>query len=275
MALEPEVAAGNVGPSPELAEMSRRLWVGVAFSIPLLAFEMGEHLPGLAFHPWLSPRVSNWMQLALATPVVLIAGWPFFVRGWASVVARSLNMFTLIAMGVGVAYAYSVVATLAPGIFPRAFRDATGAVAVYFEAAAIITALVLLGQVLELRARERTSGAIRALLELAPKTARRIRDDGEDEEVAFDEIQVGDRLRVRPGEKVAVDGKILLCAGRGRDRHHCFHRLVSVGTRARNGLWTCRGRDGAHHCLPLRAWLGHTNVDHGRSRSRRAGRRAD
>jgi len=173
--------------------------------VPVFALEMGGHLLGIM----LDSKVSGAIQLVLATPVALWAGWPFFVRGWASIVNRRLNMFTLIAMGVGVAWAYSVAAVLAPGAFPQAFRDEAGAVPVYFEAAAVITVLVLLGQVLELRARERTGGAIKALLNLAPKTARRLRADGADEEVALDQVQVGDRLRVRPGEKVPVDGELL------------------------------------------------------------------
>jgi Cu+-exporting ATPase len=168
---------------------------------------MGGHLTNL--HMLLGATLSNWIQLVLATPVVLWAGWPFFVRGWQSLVSRNLNMFTLIAMGTGVAWLYSMVATIAPGIFPQAFRGPDGAVAVYFEAAAVITVLVLLGQVLELRAREQTSGAIKALLDLAPKTARRVRADGSDEDVALDAVNVGDRLRVRPGEKVPVDGVLL------------------------------------------------------------------
>ena len=167
---------------------------------------MGAHIVG--GHGFIDQRLSNWIQLALATPVVLWAGWPFFVRGWQSVVTRNLNMFTLIAMGTGVAYLYSVIATIAPGIFPAAFRAHSGAVPVYFEAAAVITVLVLLGQVLELRAREQTSGAIRALIDLAPKTARRVRD-GTDEEIPLDEITVGDMLRVRPGEKIPVDGVVI------------------------------------------------------------------
>jgi Cu+-exporting ATPase len=187
--------------------MTRRFWIGLVFTLPVFALEMGGHLIGLSHY--LSQSTSNWLQLLLATPVVLWAGWPFFERGWRSVVSRNLNMFTLIAMGTGVAWLYSVVATLAPGIFPAAFRNPDGSVAVYFEAAAVITVLVLLGQVLELRARETTSGAIRALLDLAPKTARRIRPDGSEEEVNLDTIQVGDRLRVRPGEKVPVDGEVL------------------------------------------------------------------
>jgi len=206
MALEPVVATVETGPSAELVDMTRRFWIGLALSVPVVALEMGGHLTGLSH--FVSQTTSNWIQLFLATPVVLWAGWPFFVRGWNSLVMRNLNMFTLIAMGTGVAWVYSVVATLAPGIFPAAFRTNDGAVAVYFEAAAVITVLVLLGQVLELRARETTSGAIRALLDLAPKTARRIRSDGGEEEVQLDQVQVGDRLRVRPGEKVPVDGVV-------------------------------------------------------------------
>jgi Cu+-exporting ATPase len=194
-----------------LIDFKRRMRVGLALTIPLVAIEMGGHLIGLEHA--IGRTVSNWVQLLLATPVVLWAGWPFFVRGWQSVVTRHLNMFTLIAMGTGVAWLYSVVATLAPGMFPTAFRGMDGAVAVYFEAAAVITVLVLLGQVLELRARESTGGAIRALLDLAPKTARRIRPDGSDEEVDLASVQVGDTLRVRPGERVPVDG--LITEGRG------------------------------------------------------------
>jgi heavy metal translocating P-type ATPase len=207
MALEPEIASADSGPNAELADMTRRFWIGGALSLPVLALEMGGHLTNL--HMLLGKFPSNWIQFTLATPVVLWAGWPFFVRGWQSLLTRNLNMFTLIAMGVGVAYAYSVVAVLLPDLFPAAFRDAEGAVAVYFEAAAVITVLVLLGQVLELRAREATSGAIRALLDMAPKTARRVKDDGSDEEVSLDDVQVGDRLRVRPGDKVPVDGIVL------------------------------------------------------------------
>ncbi|MBI2714775.1 MAG: heavy metal translocating P-type ATPase [Rhizobiales bacterium] len=207
MALEPEIATADSGPNPELADMTRRFWIGLALSLPVIALEMGGHLTNL--HMLLGKSSSNWIQFALATPVVLWAGWPFFVRGWQSLLTRNLNMFTLIAMGVGVAYAYSVVAVLLPDLFPAAFRDAEGAVAVYFEAAAVITVLVLLGQVLELRAREATSGAIKALLDLAPKTARRVKDDGSDEDVSLDLIAVGDRLRVKPGDKVPVDGMVL------------------------------------------------------------------
>jgi Cu+-exporting ATPase len=207
MALEPATVTTEEGPSPELKDMTRRFWVGLALSVPVFALEMGGHLTGLMM--LISRQSSNWIQMALGTPVVLWAGWPFFVRGWASLKTRKLNMFTLIAMGVGVAWVYSMVAALAPGGFPPAFREKDGAVPVYFEAAAVITVLVLLGQVLELRARERTSGAIKALLNLAPKTARRVRADGTDEEVTLDLIQVGDRLRVRPGEKVPVDGEVI------------------------------------------------------------------
>ncbi len=207
MALEPVLVTAEAAPNLELIDMTRRFWIGLALSVPVLVLEMGAHLTGLDH---VVPRsVSNWVQMALATPVVLWAGWPFFERGWHSLVSRNLNMFTLIAMGTGVAWAYSVVATLAPGIFPAAFRGHDGSVAVYFEAAAVITVLVLLGQVLELRARESTSGAIRALLDLAPKTARRIRPDGSEEEIPLDSVEVGDRLRTRPGEKVPVDGVVV------------------------------------------------------------------
>jgi Cu+-exporting ATPase len=209
MALEPVTATGDEA-SPELEDMSRRFWVCLALSAPLLALAMAEMAVGQETVARLFPgRSLNWVQLALATPVVLWGGWPFFVRGWASVAARRLNMFTLIALGTGAAYAFSVAATLAPGAFPAAFRDHAGRVPVYFEAAAVITTLVLLGQVLELRARSQTSGAIKVLLGLAPKTARRLRDDGGEEDVPLDQIQVGDRLRVRPGEKVPVDAVVL------------------------------------------------------------------
>jgi Cu+-exporting ATPase len=207
MALEPEMLTADAGPNPELVDMTRRFWVGLVLALPVLALEMGGHLTNL--HMLLGAKVSYWIQFALATPVVLWAGWPFFERGWQSLRTRNLNMFTLIAMGTGVAWIYSVVAVALPGIFPPAFRGAEGTVAVYFEAAAVITVLVLLGQVLELRAREQTSGAIRALLDLAPRTARRLKDDGSDEEVALDAIAVGDLVRVRPGEKVPVDGEVV------------------------------------------------------------------
>jgi Cu+-exporting ATPase len=207
MALEPEVATAAQGPSAELIDMTRRFRIGLALAVPVVALEMGGHLTNL--HMLLSPEISNWIQLFLATPVVLWAGWPFFERAWASLVNRSLNMFTLIAMGAGVAWAYSVVATVAPGLLPPAFREPDGAAAIYFEAAAAITVLVLLGQVLELRAREQTGGAIRALLDLAPTTARRIRADGADEDIGLEAVAVSDRLRVRPGEKIPVDGELI------------------------------------------------------------------
>lgn len=206
MALEPEIATAESGPSAELQDMTRRFWIGLVLTVPVFMLEMGGHILDLHL---LSPQSSNWVQLAIATPVVLWAGWPFFTRGATSLVTRKLNMFTLIAMGVGVAWLYSIVATVAPGLFPAAFRGTHGAVAVYFEAAAVITVLVLLGQVLELRAREQTSGAIRALLDLTPKMARRITAAGSDEDIAVDAIVVGDRLRVRPGEKIPVDGAVL------------------------------------------------------------------
>jgi P-type Cu+ transporter len=207
MALEPEVASAEAAPNPELADMTRRFRIALVLALPVVALEMGGHLTNL--HMLLGQTWSNRLQFLFATPVVLWAGWPFFVRGWQSLVTRNLNMFTLIAMGTGVAWLYSVVALLLPGLFPPAFRSPDGAVAVYFEAAAVITVLVLFGQVLELRAREQTSGAIRALLDLAPKTARRLKAGGSDEEVFLDAIAAGDRLRVRPGEKIPVDGELL------------------------------------------------------------------
>ena len=207
MALEPEVVTAETGPSRELVEMRRRFWIGLTLTIPVLILEMGGHLFDL--HMMVSPQTSNWLQLIFATPVVLWGGAPFFERAWRSLVTRHLNMFTLIAMGTGVAWVYSVVATVFPGLFPATFRAEEGSVAIYFEAAAVITVLVLLGQVLELQAREQTGGAIRALLDLAPKTARRIRGDGSDEDVPLEAVVVGDRLRVRPGEKVPVDGALL------------------------------------------------------------------
>ncbi len=207
MTLEPVIATAETGPSEEYQDMLRRFWVGLVLSLPVLALEMGGHLTNL--HMLLGAQSSNWLQMVLATPVVLWAGWPFFQRGWQSIVTRHLNMFTLIAMGTGVAWIYSVVATVFPGIFPATFRSGEGSVAVYFEAAAVITVLVLLGQVLELRAREQTGGAIRALLDLAPKIARRVNADGSEEDIGLDLVAVGDRLRVRPGEKVPVDGTLL------------------------------------------------------------------
>ena len=207
MALEPETVTADTGPSAELIDMRRRFLIGLLLAIPVFLIEMGGHLFDL--HMLIRPQTSNWLQLVLATPVVLWAGAPFFERGWRSVVTRHLNMFTLIAMGTGVAWLYSVVATAAPGLFPATFRSMDGSVPIYFEAAAVITVLVLLGQVLELQAREQTGGAIRALLDLAPKSARRIRDDGNDEDVPLEAVAVGDRLRVRPGEKVPVDGTLI------------------------------------------------------------------
>ena len=207
MALEPEIASAEAGPNPELVDFTRRFWIGLALTVPVFILEMGAHLVGE--HGWINQSLSNWLQLALATPAVLWAGFPFFERGWRSVVSRNLNMFTLIAMGTGVAYVFSLVATLAPGLFPAAFRGHDGAVGVYFEAAAVIVVLVLLGQVLELRAREQTSGAIKALLDLAPKTARRVRSDGTDEEIGLDQVAIGDALRVRPGDKIPVDGETI------------------------------------------------------------------
>ena len=207
MALEPETVTAEALPNHELKDFTRRLWIGAVLALPVLVLEMGGHLTGLMDR--IPGQTSNWIQFVLATPVVLWAGWPFFVRGWTSILNRSLNMFTLIALGVGAAWIYSVVAVLAPGLFPAAMLRMDGSAPVYFEAAAVITVLVLVGQVLELRAREQTSGAIRALLDLAPKTARRVRDDGADEDVTLDLVAVGDRLRVRPGEKVPVDGEII------------------------------------------------------------------
>ena len=209
MALEPVGASLEEGPNPELVDMTRRFWIGLVLSVPLLVLEMGSHIPALGLHDLVPPRLSIWIQFLLATPVVLWAGWPLLERGWQSFRRRSLNMFSLIALGIGVAYLFSLAATFLPGLFPASFRGMDGVVAVYYEAAAVITVLVLLGQVLELRAREQTGGAIRALLNLAPKTARRIRESGEDEEVPLDQVQVGDRLRVRPGDGVPVDGEVL------------------------------------------------------------------
>ncbi|MDB5890059.1 MAG: copper-translocating P-type ATPase [Polaromonas sp.] len=206
MSLEPSVAHRGTGGSPEMRDMTRRFWIGLALTLPVLALEMGSHVLNIGH--LVRPQTSNSIQMVLGTPAVLWAGWPFFVRGWASLKNRSLNMFTLIALGTGAAWAYSIVGTLAPGLFPAELRGSDGAVAIYFEAAAVITVLVLLGQVLELRAREKTSGAIKALLDLAPKTALRVRADGSDETVQIDSIQVGERLRVRPGEKVPVDGAL-------------------------------------------------------------------
>ncbi len=213
MALEPLQPSGSDGENAELKDMLRRFWFGLVLALPVFVLEMGSHLPALHLHELVGTRISQWLQFALATPVVLWAGWPFYVRAVASVRHRSLNMFSLIALGVGAAYLYSLAALLLPRLFPAALHGADGAVPVYFEASAVITVLVLLGQVLELRARERTGGAIRALLNLAPKLARRIGEDGRDEEISLDSVQAGDRLRVRPGDSVPVDGEVL--EGRG------------------------------------------------------------
>jgi Cu+-exporting ATPase len=209
MALEPLEVTADAAPNHELADMTRRFWVGLVLTLPVLILAMGGHIPALGLHDLVPMQASIWIQFVLSTPVVLWAGRPFFERGWASLVSRNLNMFTLIALGTGAAYLYSLVATFAPGAFPAGFRGMDGTVAVYYEAAAVITVLVLLGQVLELRAREQTGGAIRALLNLAPKTARRLRDGGDDEEIRIDQVAVGDRLRVRPGDGIPVDGMVL------------------------------------------------------------------
>jgi len=209
MALEPLVAAADSGPNPELIDMTRRFWIGAALTLPTLSLDMAAHAFGPHLGGALSHGTSVLVQFALGTPVVLWAGWPLLERGWASLRNRSLNMFTLIGLGVAAAYLYSLVAIVAPGIFPQTMRLEGGAPAVYFESAAVVTVLVLLGQVLELRARERTGGAIKALLSLASKTARRVRADGQDEEVALDRVHAGDRLRVRPGERIPVDGVVL------------------------------------------------------------------
>ncbi len=209
MTLEPRSITAEPEGNAELISMTRRFWVGVALTVPLLVIAMGEYVSGFALNRLLVGQRRLWAELILATPVVVWGGWPFFVRGWQSIVNRSLNMFTLIGLGVFVAYVYSLVGTFAPGIFPASFREEGGTVAVYFEAAAVIVTLVLLGQVLELRARSQTGAAINALLGLAPKTARLVRDDGSESDVALDQVKPGDRLRVRPGEKVPVDGIVL------------------------------------------------------------------
>lgn len=209
MALEPRTVTVDEETNPELVDMTRRFWIGLGLTLPLLVLAMAEMIMGEPVPRALSGRLLSWLQLALATPVVLWGGWPFFQRGWASLVNRHLNMFTLIALGVGTAYGYSVLATLFPDMFPHAFRGHSGGAAVYFEAAAVITTLVLLGQVLELRARSQTSSAIKSLLGLAPNTARLLRDDGTEADVPLERVQPGDRLRIRPGEKVPVDGSVL------------------------------------------------------------------
>ncbi len=209
MALEPRTVTGEEEANPELVDMTRRFSASLILTVPVVLLAMGEMVPSEGLRRVLSARFVTWIQLVIATPVVLWGGWPFFERGWASIRNRSLNMFTLIAIGVGTAYGYSVVAALVPDVFPHSFRGHGSGVAVYFEAAAVITTLVLLGQVLELRARSQTSLAIRALLGLAPKTARLMRDDGTEEDIPLERVQPGDRLRVRPGEKVPVDGLVL------------------------------------------------------------------
>ncbi|HMF49017.1 MAG TPA: heavy metal translocating P-type ATPase [Candidatus Saccharimonadales bacterium] len=209
MALEPRTVTLEDEANPELVDMTRRFWVGAVLSVPIAFLAMSEMIPGQPLQRSFSPRLLNWLQLLLATPVVLWGGWPFFQRGWTSIVNRSLNMFTLIAIGVGTAFVYSLAATLFPDVFPPSFRGHDGEVAVYFDAAAVITTLVLLGQVLELRARSKTSKAIKALLGLVPKTARLLRDDGSETDVPLERVQVGDRSRVRPGEKIPVDGVVL------------------------------------------------------------------
>ncbi len=209
MALEPREITLEEEENPELADMTRRFWIGLVLALPVFFLAMSDMIPGRPVEQVLSPSVMSWVQWVLATPVVLWCGWPFFQRAWASLVNRSLNMFTLIALGTGTAYGYSAVATLAPELFPDSFRGVGGEVAVYFEAAAVITVLVLLGQVLELRARSQTGSAIKALLGLAPKTARRIRENGAEEDVPVESVHPGDKLRIRPGEKIPIDGVIL------------------------------------------------------------------
>lgn len=207
MALEPDMPSAEAGPNHELIDFKRRFWIGLVLTLPVFLLEMGGHLFNL--HGFIAPQTANWIGLVLSTPVVLWSGWPFFQRGWQSVMTRNLNMFTLIAIGTGVAWSYSVFATFAPQLFPIAFRGHDGSVAVYFEAAAVINVLVLIGQILELKARDQTGDAIRALLDLAPKTARRIAADGTEQDVPLDQLAIGDRLRVRPGEKVPADGELL------------------------------------------------------------------
>src|ERR1041384_8160559 len=209
MALEPRTVTLEEETNPELVDMTRRFWVGVVLSVPIMFLAMSEMIPGQPLQRRFSPQLLNWFQLVLATPVVLWGGWTFFQRGWNSIVNRSLNMFTLIAIGVGTAFVYSFAATIFPDGFPPAFRAHSGEVGVYFDAAAVITTLVLLGQVLELRARSKTSRAIKALLGLAPKTARLVRDDGTETDLVLERVQVGARLRAPPGKKIPVDGVVL------------------------------------------------------------------
>ena len=243
MALEPRTVTADAA-NPELVSMTRRLWVGAVLTLPLLAVMVSDVLPGHPLQHLLTGRLVGVDGISLATPVVLWGGWPFFERGWASIVHRSLNMFTLIAIGSGAAYLYSVAAVVAPGLFPATFRDASGNLGLYFEAAAVITVLVLLGQVLELRARSQTSGAIQALLGLAPKTARRISADGSEADVAVSEVAVGDLLRIRPGEKVPVDGVVHRWAQLGRriDGHRRAHPGRKDGGRQSGGRNDQRNR---------------------------------
>jgi P-type Cu+ transporter len=209
MGLEPELVSLDDGPNVELVDMTRRFWIGLVLTMPIFILAMGEHIPGFHIGKLIAASTSSWIQFALSIPVVTWAALPFFSRGWASLATRNLNMYTLVMLGVGVAFGYSVVALLAPGVFPPAFQQHGGHVAVYFEAATVIAVLVLLGEVLQLRARENTSSAIRALLKLAPQTAHRVRADGSDEDVPLDAVQMGDTLRVKPGDKIPVDGQVL------------------------------------------------------------------
>lgn len=258
MALEPEQVTADTGPSGELTDMIRRFWIGAVLALPVFLLEMGGHLIGLK--EMIAPQTSNWIQLVLATPVVLWCGLPFFQRGWKSIVNRSLNMFTLIAIGTGVAWAYSIVATLAPSVFPDAFRQPGGSVAVYFEASAVIVVLVLLGQVLELRAREKTSGAIKALLELAPATARRLDDEGNETEVSLDQVQVGDRLRVKPGDKVPLDGEVLE-GGSSVDESMVTGEPLAVSKESGDSV--IGGSINEQGSFVMRAWSGNAHVHHG------------
>ena len=304
MGLEQESARGeDEGPNPELVDFSRRLWIALAFSIPLLILTMTPYIGVMALRDFFGERLSLWIELVLATPVILWSGWPFFARGYTSFRTMNLNMFSLIGMGVGAAYIFSIVAVLLPGIFPEGFRDSEGNVGVYFEAAAVIVTLVLLGQVMELRAREGTGKAIRALLDMAAKTARLIRPDGTETEVALEDVKVGDHLRVRPGDKVPVDGVVV--EGRSSIDESMISgepvpvekvegdkvtgatingtgSLVMEATRVGHlGAGSCfvlcarvRGC-GTYHCLPLRIGVGYAHVDHDCDRARCPVRCAD